>query len=72
MDQAPLYLAAVLWIVGWPLIIASLLGILISVLLMAPAIRKRMIAEEEELLQVYGDEYAKYQERTWRLLPPVY
>ena len=68
----PLYLAALLWIVGWPLIIASLLGVLVPILLIAPAIRKRMIAEEEELLQVYGDEYAEYEARTWRLLPCVY
>jgi protein-S-isoprenylcysteine O-methyltransferase Ste14 len=68
----PLYLAALLWIVGWPLIIASLPGILVPIPIMAPAIRKRMIAEEEELLGVYGDEYAEYQERTWRLLPCVY
>ena len=68
----PLYLAALLWIVGWPLIIASLFGILIPIIMIVPAIRKRMIAEEEELLRVYGDEYAEYQERTWRLLPGVY
>ncbi len=68
----PLYLAAILWIVGWPLIIASLLGVLIPILLIAPAIRKRMIAEEEELLRAYGEAYAEYQARTWRLLPYVY
>ena len=68
----PLYLAALLWIVGWPLIIASFLGILVPIPIVVPAIRKRMIAEEGELLRVYGDEYAEYQERTWRLLPGVY
>lgn len=68
----PLYLAAILWMVGWPLIIASLLGSLIPIIIVLPTIRMRMIAEEEELLRVYGDEYAEYQERTWRLLPCVY
>lgn len=68
----PLYLAAILWMVGWPLIIASLLGSLIPIIIVLPAIRRRMIAEEDELLRVYGDEYAEYQERTWRLLPCVY
>lgn len=68
----PLYLAALLWIVGWPLIISSFLGSLIPLILIAPAIWKRIIAEEEELLRVYGDEYAQYLARTWRLLPWVY
>ena len=68
----PLYLAALLWTVGWPLIIASLLGGLVPILIIVPAVRRRMIAEEDELLRVYGDEYAEYQERTWRLLPCVY
>jgi protein-S-isoprenylcysteine O-methyltransferase Ste14 len=68
----PLYLAALLWTVGWPLIIASLLGGLVPILIIVPAIRRRMIAEEDELLRVYGDEYAEYQKRTWRLLPCVY
>jgi protein-S-isoprenylcysteine O-methyltransferase Ste14 len=68
----PLYLAAILWVVGWPLIISSILGIFVGLCFVLPAIYKRMIAEEEELHRVYGEEYAEYQGKTWRLVPFVY
>ena len=68
----PLYSAALLWIAGWPLIIASFLGMIITIFLVVPAIIKRMIAEEEELLRTYGDEYTNYQKNTWRLFPYIY
>lgn len=68
----PLYSAALLWIVGWPLIMASFLGSTIAIILVVPAIRSRMIAEEDELLRAYGNEYANYQSITWRLFPYIY
>lgn len=68
----PLYSAAILWIVGWPLIMASFLGSTIAIILIVPAIKGRIIAEEDELLQSYGDEYANYQKNSWRLFPFIY
>lgn len=68
----PLYLAAIVWVIGWPLIISSTLGIFVGLCFVLPVIFKRMSAEEEELRQVYGEEYAEYQGRTWRLVPFVY
>ena len=68
----PLYLAAITWIIGWPLIITSLLGSLTGLFFLLPAIQKRIIAEELSLLQTFGKEYAEYQDQTWRLLPFIY
>jgi protein-S-isoprenylcysteine O-methyltransferase Ste14 len=68
----PIYAAALLWIVGWPLIIASFLGAATATAFVVPAVRVRMIAEENQLLQIFGDDYANYQRTTWRLFPFVY
>ncbi|MCJ7825190.1 MAG: isoprenylcysteine carboxylmethyltransferase family protein [Anaerolineales bacterium] len=68
----PLYAAAILWTVGWPLIMASFLSSIISIVLVGPAIRSRMIAEEAELLLAYGEPYAIYQKSTWRIFPYIY
>lgn len=68
----PMYAAALLWIVGWPLVIASFLGMAVAAVFVVPAIWNRMIAEENQLLRIYGDEYANYQKITWRLFPYIY
>ncbi len=68
----PLYTAMTLWIVGWPLIIASFIGSILTIGFMIPAILSRIRSEEGELLQSYGEVYQQYRERTWRLFPFVY
>lgn len=68
----PLYLAAILWVVGWPLMIASILGALSALLFTMPAILLRIRIEERELLRIYGDRYVNYRSRTWRLIPYIY
>jgi protein-S-isoprenylcysteine O-methyltransferase Ste14 len=68
----PLYLAALLWVFGWPLIISSFLGVIIGLCFVLPAIYKRMVFEEADLYRIYGEEYAEYQAKTWRLVPYIY
>ena len=68
----PIYSSAVLWIVGWPIIIRSFIGALIAIRFVIPAIMKRIILEEDELLRAFGEEYESYQMKTWRLIPFVY
>ncbi len=68
----PLYLAAVLWCIGWPLFLKSLFGSLTALTFIIPALRIRINDEEQELVRVFGDDYRKYQEETWRLLPFIY
>ena len=68
----PLYLAAIIWTIGWPLIIKSLIGSLSGLCFVLPAIHKRMIIEELLMRQAFGKEYIDYQNKTWRLLPFIY
>jgi protein-S-isoprenylcysteine O-methyltransferase Ste14 len=68
----PLYLAAIFWCVGWPLFIKSLLGSMTALAFIIPALRIRINDEEQELVRVFGEDYRKYQEETWRLLPYIY
>ena len=68
----PLYLAAIVWMIGWPLIINSFLGIIAGLFFSLPAIHHRIIAEELSLRETYGKEYIEYQNKTWRLLPYIF
>jgi protein-S-isoprenylcysteine O-methyltransferase Ste14 len=64
-----MYLAAVLWCIGWPLFLKSLFGSLTALVFIMPALRIRINNEEQELVRVFGADYRKYQEETWRLFP---
>lgn len=68
----PIYLAAILWVAGWPLTIASFLGSLSALAFVLPAIYRRVQAEEDDLARTYGDEYEQYRQTTWRLIPYLY
>jgi len=68
----PLYLAALLWCAGWPLLIKSLVGALTALVFVLPAIWVRIRAEEQELIRVFGEAYREYQDKTWRLIPWIY
>ena len=68
----PLYLAAILWCIGWPLFLRSLLGCLAALAFIVPALLIRISSEEQELINVLGEDYRMYQEKTWRLLPFIY
>ena len=68
----PIYSAAILWCIGWPLFLKSPLGILTALAFIIPALHIRIRAEELELIRVLGDDYSKYQKETWRLIPFIY
>ena len=57
---------------GWALVFRSIIGLLLTAAMCVPIIA-RIRAEEEFLVQEFGDQYRKYQRRTrWRLLPLIY
>lgn len=68
----PMYTAALLWAVGWPLILGSLLGVAMILLILLPALLKRIDREEADLRRVFGEEYVTYTAHTRRLLPYIY
>jgi len=50
----PLYFAAILWYIGWPLFLKSIFGSLMALAFIIPALRIRINDEEQELVHVLG------------------
>jgi len=67
----PSYLGFVVNSLGWVLVFRSLVGVLLTVLMLPPLIA-RIRAEEALLRGQFGDEYERYCAHTWRMVPGVY
>ncbi len=67
----PSYLGLLLGLFGWALVFRSAIGFLVSMLLIPPLVA-RMNSEEALLASEFGERYADYRRRTWRLLPYLY
>jgi protein-S-isoprenylcysteine O-methyltransferase Ste14 len=67
----PSYLGVLLGLFGWALVFRSAIGVLVSLLLI-PLLVARMNSEEALLESEFGQQYADYRRRTWRLLPFLY
>jgi protein-S-isoprenylcysteine O-methyltransferase Ste14 len=67
----PSYLGALLGGIGWVLVFRSGIGLLLF-LPLVPVFVAVVREEEALLLSEFGDEYADYRRRTWRLIPFVY
>jgi protein-S-isoprenylcysteine O-methyltransferase Ste14 len=67
----PSYLGLLLGLFGWALIFRSSIGVLVSLLLLPPLVA-RMNSEEALLESEFGERYADYRRRTWRLVPFLY
>ena len=67
----PSYLGFVLLTLGWALAFDAWIGVLCT-LLMIPFLIARMNAEERMLASQFGEAFAAWRARTWRLIPWVY
>ena len=67
----PSYLGLLIGTLGWALSFRSIIGMLLTALLVVPLVA-RMQAEEALLGEQFGDAYAAYRARTWRLVPWLY
>jgi len=67
----PSYLGLLIIALGWSLAFRSLIGVILTALLVPPLIA-RMNAEERLLQSQFGAEYDAYRARTSRLIPGVY
>jgi protein-S-isoprenylcysteine O-methyltransferase Ste14 len=68
----PSYVGLLICAFGWCLVYRCLIpGLILTAILMIPLVA-RMNSEEKLLLDEFGDEYATYQKRTWRMIPWVY
>jgi protein-S-isoprenylcysteine O-methyltransferase Ste14 len=67
----PIYLGVIIAIIGIPVFVSSLYGLLIMFLLI-PIILYRIRMEERLLTEEFGDAYRAYQENTSKLVPFIY
>ena len=68
----PSYLGALLSMIGWALVFRSIAGLLL-IFAMSVFIVIRIRAEEDFLINVFGEQYRSYRRRTrWRLVPLIY
>ena len=67
----PSYLGALLGMIGWILVFRSGIALLLA-LLIVPLFFFVIPKEEALLMAEFGDEYANYRRRTWRLVPFLY
>lgn len=67
----PSYLGLILTMIGWALGFRSGVGLLIAGLIFV-VLLVRIRSEERLLLSQFGDEYAAYRARTWRLFPGLF
>jgi protein-S-isoprenylcysteine O-methyltransferase Ste14 len=67
----PSYLGLLLLLFGWSLVFRSAFGVLLTFVLVPPLVA-RMNSEEALLESEFGERYADYRRRTWRLVPYVY
>ena len=67
----PSYLGLLIGTLGWSLAFRSIIGILLTALMVVPLVA-RIQAEEALLGERFGEAYAAYRARTWRLVPWCY
>ena len=68
----PSYLGLWLVIAGFGLLLGSSLSFLLLVVPVFLALHYRMNTEEKALMAAFGDQYAEYKRKTFRLLPGIY
>ncbi|MHA3964837.1 MAG: methyltransferase family protein [Candidatus Thorarchaeota archaeon SMTZ1-45] len=68
----PQYLGFLLLFAGYSFSFGSLIVTIVTVIGLFAVFRSRMLLEEKILLETFGEEYAEYMNRTWRLLPHIY
>ena len=65
----PGYLGTLLIWIGLPMSQANWIAMALVALFMGIAYGRRIKAEEEMLVQEFGEEFRRYMKRTWRLVP---
>jgi protein-S-isoprenylcysteine O-methyltransferase Ste14 len=68
----PLYFAILLCLHGICLFLSSFIGLIIVWLLVFPAILYRMKLEERAMMNQFGESYASWLRKRWRIIPFLY
>ena len=67
----PSYLGMLLLLLGWGLAFRSIVGLILTALILVPVL-ERIRSEEALLLREFGPEYEAYRKQTSRLVPGIY
>jgi protein-S-isoprenylcysteine O-methyltransferase Ste14 len=67
----PAYSGSILSLVGFALAMGTWAGGLVVLLFSLAGFFYRVQVEEQALLNIFGDEYREYMQRTWRLFPGI-
>ena len=67
----PAYLASILFFLGIPIILSSVLGFLVMLFIL-PLIFRRIRNEESMLIERFGSDYEEYMKQTKKLIPFFY
>lgn len=67
----PSYTGGILSLFAFPLLVGSLLGFLVTLVVVPLAFGYRIGVEEKVLATTFGDRYTEYARKTWRLIPLV-
>ncbi len=67
----PIYLGTIMVMMGLPVVVSSLYGLL-TMSALIPLFLNRITMEEEMLTEEFGDRYQQYQEATSKLIPFIY
>jgi protein-S-isoprenylcysteine O-methyltransferase Ste14 len=68
----PQYLGFLLIFIGYSFSLGGLIIAVVTALGLFIVFRSRILLEEKLLLEAFGEEYAEYMRRTWKLLPRIY
>jgi protein-S-isoprenylcysteine O-methyltransferase Ste14 len=68
----PAYFGLLNLLIGIPLCLWSLPGLAVALIGGVPAILYRIRIEETVLLERFGDDYERYAQSTWRVLPYIW
>ncbi len=68
----PLYTGLFLCVLGISIYLGTIIGILLSVVIMTHVLKKRMVIEEKMLTATLPKQYEEWKQKRWILLPWVY
>jgi len=68
----PSYSGGILSLFAFPILVGSLLGFLVTIVVVPLAFGYRIGVEEKVLAGTFGEQYTEYARKTWRLIPLVF
>jgi protein-S-isoprenylcysteine O-methyltransferase Ste14 len=68
----PTFSGVFLMLVGWPMIFGAGITLIVTVVVFALEARRKIVAEERQLIRTFGEEYEAYMRETDAMIPNVW